>query len=535
MAPRRLQILPLLYWLAVISVFALAAGRRFSLPITPILDVDSANFLWPALLKLNGAGFVHNAGLNFIYPGFLFLLLRAFGSFSAISVAQHLLGLAGGVFFLLGWNRLRAFVGATPRRQAVHAVIGLIGTGIYLLSPIPIFLEHQIRAEALCPVVQLLAFWLFFESLSHWRAGNTRWLLVYGLGTIAGALLLYSLKPSYTCSALIMSGAVVFLAMKSKLGKKSRIVFLLGVVVVGLVFILPEHLLSRSDRLSRMFLPQTLFAVHANIIREQIDDDLARGTSVPFDRAWLRRASDELSAELARLRAEPPAQFSRLGFDPDYIMNGGDAMITRWLHELGGDAELKQFLDFYFWRSVRHRPLAFAAKICRQLAVFYSWQCPAFTAYPRVALVAWHYQSSLAAIRDPENWEQLGAIPTGRELRARTEELTAHESLFDSGKRTVFIHAILARTYLPLLIVSGALALWVLFRLPGGNKEAAFVVLFLFVFNFGNVLGISVVHSMEVLRYSTVQFPAALFAELWAASFLLDLVLRRFPRKDSVP
>src|SRR5437764_941816 len=94
-----------LYWIALGVIFTLAGWRRFSLPLTPILDLDSANFLWPALRKLNGAGFVHNAGLNFIYPGFLFLSLRPFASFSAISVAQHLLGLAGGVFFLLGWNR----------------------------------------------------------------------------------------------------------------------------------------------------------------------------------------------------------------------------------------------------------------------------------------------------------------------------------------------------------------------------------------------------------------------------------------------
>ena len=532
MAPRRLQVVRLVSWLAVISFFSLAAQRRFSLPITPILDVDSANFLWPALLKLNGAGFVHNAGLTFIYPGFLFLLLRVFGGFSAITVAQHLLGLASGLFFLRAWNRLHAFVAPAAPRRAAQAAIGLLGAGIYLLSPIPIFFEHQVRAEALCPFAQLLALWLFFEFLSHWRAGDIRPLLVYGAGTIASALLLYSLKPSYAGSALIMGGAVGFLAMRSNLVKRSRLVFLLSVALVGFVFVLPERLLSRSDRLSRMFLPQTLFAVHANLIREQIDEDLARGNALPFDRAWLRRVSDELGAELVRLRAEPPAQFSRLGFDPDYIMNGGDALITRWLRELGGDAELKRFLDFYFWRSVRHRPLVFAAKICRQLGVFYNWPCPAFTAYPRVALVAWHYQTSLAAIGDAENWEQLGALSAGRDLRARTEEITAHERFFEPGKRTVFLHAVLARTYLPLLIVSVALAFWALFGPTGGNKEAALLLLFLFLFNFGNVLGISMVHSMEVLRYSTVQFPAALLAQLWAVNFLLDVILRRFPGKN---
>jgi hypothetical protein len=51
------------------------------------------------------------------------------------------------------------------------------------------------------------------------------------------------------------------------------------------------------------------------------------------------------------------------------------------------------------------------------------------------------------------------------------------------------------------------------------------LVIFFFLPNFGNVLAISAVHSMEVLRYSTIQFAAALFCELWAIRYLLDLGL----------
>ena len=78
------------------TLFGGALMRRFALPLVPILDADSPNYLWPALLKLNGDGFIHNAGLNFIYPGFLLLLLRGFSDFRAIVIVQHLLGLAGG-------------------------------------------------------------------------------------------------------------------------------------------------------------------------------------------------------------------------------------------------------------------------------------------------------------------------------------------------------------------------------------------------------------------------------------------------------
>ena len=49
--------------------------------------------------------------------------------------------------------------------------------------------------------------------------------------------------------------------------------------------------------------------------------------------------------------------------------------------------------------------------------------------------------------------------------------------------------------------------------------------------NFGNVFGISVVHSMEVKRYSSVLFIAALFAHLWAIRWLVELGL---PKRASL-
>src|SRR2546430_16374267 len=109
MLPRHPQISRLVYWVAVASLFALAAWQRFSLPLDPIADPDTWGYLAPALQKLTGSGFGHE-GRNFVYPGSLFLLLRLFGDFRAITIAQHLLGLAAGGFLLLTWPRQLAFV-----------------------------------------------------------------------------------------------------------------------------------------------------------------------------------------------------------------------------------------------------------------------------------------------------------------------------------------------------------------------------------------------------------------------------------------
>ena len=72
-------------------------------------------------------------------------------------------------------------------------------------------------------------------------------------------------------------------------------------------------------------------------------------------------------------------------------------------------------------------------------------------------------------------------------------------------------------------------AVWFLLKRSNsqGLKWPAFLVIFLYSANFGNVFGISVVHSMEVPRYSTVQFIGALFAQLWAIRWLIEIALMR--------
>src|SRR5207249_7289152 len=73
----------LAYWSAVAVIFVWAAWLRFRLPLDPIADHGTWGYLSPALRKLTGAEFGHTYGRNFIYPGFIYLLLLGFGDFRA--------------------------------------------------------------------------------------------------------------------------------------------------------------------------------------------------------------------------------------------------------------------------------------------------------------------------------------------------------------------------------------------------------------------------------------------------------------------
>src|SRR3954452_5380110 len=148
------------YWLAVAVIFVWAAWRRFSLPLEPIADLDIWGYLSPALLKLTRGEFVHAHGRNFVYPGFLFLLLRAFGDFRAIVIVQHLLGLAGGGLILMTWQRVRSFITPSAVGDRAHTALGLVLLTVFLLAGEPIRAEMEIRPEAICAF--LLALNLYF-------------------------------------------------------------------------------------------------------------------------------------------------------------------------------------------------------------------------------------------------------------------------------------------------------------------------------------------------------------------------------------
>src|SRR6476660_9900040 len=98
------------YWTALALIFAWAIWQRFNLPLDPIADPDTWGYLSPALRKLLGAEFGHSHGRNFVYPAFVWSVLRGFGDFRAIVIAQHLLGLLAGGILLLTWRRSRALV-----------------------------------------------------------------------------------------------------------------------------------------------------------------------------------------------------------------------------------------------------------------------------------------------------------------------------------------------------------------------------------------------------------------------------------------
>jgi hypothetical protein len=74
-APKTDAAWSLVYYTALALIVLVAAYERFHLPPSPLADNDSWGYLGPAVLKLGEAGFQHTNSRNFLYPGFLLLIL----------------------------------------------------------------------------------------------------------------------------------------------------------------------------------------------------------------------------------------------------------------------------------------------------------------------------------------------------------------------------------------------------------------------------------------------------------------------------
>ncbi|PYI95991.1 MAG: hypothetical protein DME98_14285 [Verrucomicrobia bacterium] len=512
----------------VIAAFLIlsAAWKRFSLPQDPLADTD-AGYLLPALMKLSGGTFAHIQGLNVLYPGLIYLILQICADFRAISVMQHFLGLIAGGLFLATWSRLGDFFPKPRLNRVAHEAIGLLGAGIYLFSYGPIFSEMQIRSDGVCMFFEILIIWLMVQFF-YYRviSPNGRKAVVYGTATAVSAFLLASLKPSFTLMGVFAVAPVIWLIVNAKGNLSGKVAFFGITVSIIVALTLTEHYHRRNDRIAKMFLPETLFVIHAKIIHAQMSADLRSGRTDIYSPEWLRLACDDLEREIQRTHDLYPKAFPILGFAPDYLKVGADSLLNQWRRQLG-DERFLRFLKYWYWHSVAHRPLAFAGKVARQLAVFYSTDCPAFSVRKIFRLAPSFYTKSLVALSQPRSLELLSRIPAGTAFLERTQTLCSSNVVVQQSKLARIGHVCCARSYLAILLISLPLA--GRFVLKRGSSEQlkwpALLVVLLYSASFGNVLGISVIHSMEVARYSTVLFIAALFAHLWAVRWLVEIAL----------
>lgn len=527
MVTRRLWIA----WLiGAMALLAWGAWLRFALPQAPVIDRDVEGYLGPSVSALSGHHFVHMIGRSFPYPAFVYGILRVSGDFRAIAVIQHLMGVAAGLLILLAWNAAGRMVPVGGVPKPVYPFLGFAPAFTYLVSRRMILFEHQIRPEAIFSFLGILTLWVSFLFLEarfvRPRKSAAFW---FGALNVFLACLLYEMKPSFGFAALFCT-LPVWISLIAPGVAPNRLALLAAAILPAFVLlVLPERSLKKSDGLAVVFLPETLFTIHAPIIEKQMEEDLAGGGPLPYPRQFLQSAHDLLRTELATAsRMTTPRPFASLGTNPDYLMYEHSFCwkLVNVYHLTR--PQVAAFCFTYYRRALLHHPVWMISKVLRQLLLVYQLKCPIYWTGHITELSNDHYAHVAELIQHTASVGPGLPIVTryvDECVRLGKEKIVMTQSnAFDLWLR------VLGGLYLLTFIVALA-SPFLLFRSAEMRAHFFWFIAALwlaFGFNFGNCLTIAIVHTLEVTRYVHVQLLFAVFAEWLTFYFLLELAALRF-------
>lgn len=520
------------YLIAAAALLVWAGWRRFQLPQEPIIDPDIEGYLGPAISALGGKGFVHLMGRSFPYPAFVYLILRVFGDFRAIAVAQHLLGMAAGGLVLLAWSAAGALVPEGGIPKPLFRFMGLGPAYIYLGSATAISFEHQIRPEAIFSFLAILNIWLslrFLESRFVRRRESFIWL---GALNVFVSVLMYLAKPSFGFATLFCTLPVwLSLILPGASRRQTATLGVAAILPAFLFLILPEQVLKKSDPGATLFLPETLISAHAAPILEQMTEDLAGKGLVPEPRNILQAARNMLAAELATASRLTAAQADNsLGYKPDYLIleylqYDSSSFCVRFPSEMHlSNREMADFCMTWYLRALSHHPGLLAAQAKAQLAIFYARKNPVYWLGRNLNLSALQY-GRVAGLMALTSQFAPGNATIHRYIET-CERLAGESVAIPQAPRFVEWLRMLSSHYLDLLWVALLCPLLLLSRrLRAHFLWAVAAVWLVYSYNFGNCLTIAVVHSLEVTRYVRIQLIFTVFAQCLSLYLLLELAV----------
>jgi hypothetical protein len=529
--PRRTRFGGITY-VALIFLLICAAGYfRLRLPPAPLVDPDVGGYLEPALLALSGHGFQHIEGRSFVYPGFVYLILAAFPDFRAITVAQHISGLAAGGVLLACWNRCWSLIPRPITPKPVYRILGLMVAALFLFNTSVVRLEHLIRPEAVFPLFAALSAFFNIQFIQYrFLTRESRPALIYGILVVFNASLLFYLKPSFYLATAAAS-LPVWISLLDPREALPRKLALTGMAVGSVILFLsiPEYALSRTDPDSGTFLPTTLFVVHANIIRDQLGQDIATNAYTPYPPQLLRDAKELLDQEIERSRKT--GRYTSLGFDPDYLMydDSFDRKFSDDLKSQSPDLSRVKFYYYYFFRTWMHQPGRMLKKVAQQFSILYNniGKASPYKLEDHQKLSV-DYAGNIS-LSQKDTWLVLIQYEPLREFVNNCNQLIETRAQITQPVIVSWINRFLART----LTVSLLLAVFLSFIVA---KEPALrtnygwflaITLLLFGYSFADTLGIAIIHTLEITRYLTNQLIHCLLPQCLTFFLAVEVWLAR--------
>ena len=362
-------------YIALALLLICAAGFfRLRLPHEPLIDPDVGAYLGPTLQALTDHGLNHSGGVSFVYPGFLYLILRTFRDFRAITIVQHLLGLATGGVLLVCWNRSLNFIQRPVTPRLIGQFLGLLVAALFLFNTSVVRLEHAIRPDAIFPFFAALSMFLNIQFIRYrFLQRDNRLTLLYGPITILNACLLFFLKPAFYLATAFATFPVWISLFDPREPLRGKILLIgISTFSTATILLLPEGALRKGDPTSKTFFPTTLFVTHANIIRDQMALDLETKAKTPYPPEFLEKTHNLLNQEINV--SKQTGRYTSLGFDPSYLM-WDDSFDRKFSNDFGPeglDSNRVKFYYYYFCRAWTHQPARMMQKVLQQLGILYN-------------------------------------------------------------------------------------------------------------------------------------------------------------------
>lgn len=337
------------------------------------------------------------------------------------------------------------------------------------------------------------------------------------------AVAMYILKPNWLLAVPATVAPVAAGVFGSGWPRVWRLAAPVGGMILMVVLLwLPDKLLFRRTTHTRVVLPMTLFTIHADIIRASMADE--RDGAVPPDRRdFLSAFLPLLDEELARSRREK-IFYTRLGFDPDYLMYRA-TLFPRLGTDFGmSQPELAAFCKREFLRALARKPLDYSGKVGRQFAYFLFPDSGTFYR-KRIELgPVYAYAISTLPTQPDGRWNARTAAMFTAYRDGASARIGSADRL--EAKKSTRLRLERIRAAAP-WVMGGfflALAVSLFWRPLAPLRAAGLTALLLFAAPAGNALTVAMVHALDNARYRGSYGPLLLFAlaamGIFAASVL---------------
>jgi len=500
-----------LYLIVFFAVLIIAFILRMSLLQLPFCDNDIRGYLEPVINYHDTGVFTQYTEREVFYPAFVLFILNIFNDFSYISIIQHLIGIITGIMLLYCWHLIIINLSIYKEKRILFDLAGIFLVSLYLFMDSILVLEQLIRPESIYPLFLILQIIFFIKLYNSIKNNNKIYIYIFAVLFFVNNFCLYKLQPRWGINIIfnLVLFIILFFSIKNKNIKKILLYFLLPLFISFFILLLPEKLIKPQKNASRLYI--TLFAVHANIIDIELENDINDKNFQKYDKNILNNTRSYIHNAINHGKRRP----YKIGFNPNDMIYGElyDYFTTAFTYK-----DYTKFCRYYFIKSIVKHPLMYAKKVIYELSQFYNFDS---RLYNRITF--WRYSkyyrvSYRAIFKNDSNYypylSYIDAIINYRNIAYDINKIT-----FPLIDTVLFLLSIsfLFTIIIFLLII---LIRIILRKLNKNDFIFLLFIIIIFLYNFFINLTCASVHTLEVSRYIADQTILALLLQFLALIYI---------------